>query len=180
MRIIGGKYRGKKLFSPESDNIRPTSDRAREALFNILRSKSGGNFSEMKLLDIFCGSGAFALEAISQGFSEVCMVDIDTKAATKNAKLFENEKANIKIVKADAKNFILGAEKYDVLFMDAPYNKGLTEPALVCASAYLQNNALCLIELHKNEQIKLPTNFQLIDERKYGLAKVIIARFITE
>ena len=71
MRIIGGKYRGKKLFSPESDNIRPTSDRAREALFNILRSKSGGNFSEMKLLDIFCGSGAFALEAISQGFSEV-------------------------------------------------------------------------------------------------------------
>lgn len=180
MRIIGGKYRGKKLFSPESENVRPTSDKAREALFNIMRSRLGYDFSGMRLLDVFCGSGAFGLEAVSQGFSEVCMVDIDTKAVTKNAKLFENEKANIKIVKADAKNFILGTEKYDVLFMDAPYNKGLTEPALVCACKFLQKNALCLIELHKDEDISLPINFQLIDERKYGLAKVIIARFITE
>ena len=180
MRIIGGKYRGKKLFSPESENVRPTSDKAREALFNILRSKLGSDFSCLKLLDVFCGSGAFALEAVSQGFSEVCMVDIDTKSAIKNAKLFENEKANIKIIKADARNFVLGPNKYDVLFMDAPYNKGLTEPALVCASKFLQKNALCLIELHKDEVLVLPQNFKLIDERKYGLAKIVIVQHVIE
>ena len=78
MRIVGGKYRGKKLISPMSQNVRPTSDKAREALFNILRSRLGGNYSKLKLLDIFSGSGAFGLEAISQGFAEVALIDIDT------------------------------------------------------------------------------------------------------
>ena len=95
MRIIGGKYRGKKLFSPVSENVRPTSDKAREALFNILRNRLGGNFTEYKLLDVFAGSGAFGLEALSQGFAKVGLVDIDTKDLHKNVKLFENEKAKI-------------------------------------------------------------------------------------
>ena len=77
MRIIGGKYRGKKLISPVSKNIRPTSDKAREAIFNILRNKFGGNFYGRKLIDVFAGSGAFGLEALSQGFSEIALVDID-------------------------------------------------------------------------------------------------------
>ena len=71
MRIIGGKYRGKKLISPSSENVRPTSDKAREALFNILRSRLSGGFAQLKLVDIFAGSGAFALEALSQGFAKI-------------------------------------------------------------------------------------------------------------
>jgi len=71
MRIIAGNYRGKKLFSPESDKVRPTADRAREALFNILHSSLEKDWSAYKLLDVFAGTGAFALEALSRGAAAV-------------------------------------------------------------------------------------------------------------
>ena len=87
MRIIGGKYRGKKLFSPRSENVRPTSDMTREALFNIMRNRLGQDFSSLKLIDIFSGSGAFGLEALSQGFAKVTLVDIDINDLQKNVKL---------------------------------------------------------------------------------------------
>ncbi len=175
MRIIGGKYRGKKLFSPESANVRPTSDRAREALFSILRSKLG-NFDGHKLIDVFCGTGAFALEALSQGFAKVAVVDMDIRAVSKNAALFAAERANIQIINCDAAR-LRGVPEYDVLFMDAPYNKGLSEPALAAVASMLKTNALCLIEVHKDEQLNLPEQYELLQERRYGLAKVIIARF---
>ena len=178
MRIIGGKYRGKKLFSPMSDNVRPTSDKAREALFNIMRSRLGQNFSSLKLIDIFSGSGAFGLEALSQGFSKVVLVDIDTKDLQKNVKLFENEKTKIEVVKADVTKFIPVSDKFDVVFMDAPYNKGLSEIALQNVAKYLNDGALCLIELAKNEVCNLSECYRLLDERNYGIAKVVIAEFI--
>jgi 16S rRNA (guanine966-N2)-methyltransferase len=177
MRIIGGKYRGKKLFSPQSENVRPTSDKAREALFNILRNKVGANFSEYKLIDVFAGSGAFALEALSQGFAKVVLVDIDTKDLQKNVKLFEYEKAKIEVVKADATKPLPISEKFDVLFMDAPYNKGLTEKALQSVAGNLKEKALCLVELEKNEACDFPSCYNILDERRYGIAKVIIAEF---
>lgn len=178
MRIIGGKYRGKKLISPVSGNVRPTSDKAREALFNILRSKLGSDFSGLNLLDVFCGSGAFGLEAISQGFAYVTMIDIDPCDALKNVNLLSQEKSKINLLKGDACKITSKNEKYDVMFMDAPYNKGLTEKALVNISSWLKNGALCLIEVEKNEKCDLPDGYKLSDERHYGLAKVIIAEFL--
>ena len=178
MRIIGGKYRGKKLFSPQSENVRPTSDKAREALFNILRNKLGTNFGEYKLLDVFSGSGAFGLEALSQGFAKVALVDIDVKDLQKNVNLFEYEKAKIEVIKADVTKPLQLSEKFDVLFMDAPYNKGLSEKALLNVKTNLNNGALCLVELEKNEVCEFPENYHIIDERRYGIAKVVIAEFI--
>lgn len=178
MRIVGGKYRGKKLFSPISQNIRPTSDKAREAVFNILRSKLGNDFRRLKLIDVFSGSGAFGLEAISQGFGKVCLVDIDTNDLMKNVGLFPLEKNNISVVKADINKKIMFKDKFDVLFSDAPYNKGLSEIALNALIPYLNNEALCFIEVEKNENINLPQQFRIIEERKYGIAKLLIAEFI--
>lgn len=178
MRIIGGKYRGKKLFSPVSENVRPTSDKAREALFNILRNRLGGNFTEYKLLDVFAGSGAFGLEALSQGFAKVGLVDIDTKDLQKNVKLFENEKAKIDIIRADATKPLPVSEKFDVIFMDAPYNKGLTEKALISIKDVLKNGALCLVEINKDEICDFPKEYHILDERQYGIAKIVIAEFI--
>ena len=178
MRIIGGKYRGKKLFSPQSENVRPTSDKAREALFNILRSRLGANFGEYKMLDVFSGSGASGLEALSQGFAKVALVDIDVKDLQKNVKLFEYEKAKIEVIKADVTKPLQLSEKFDVLFMDAPYNKGLSEKALLNVKTNLNNGALCLVELEKNETCEFPENYHVIDERRYGIAKVVIAEFI--
>lgn len=179
MRIIGGKYRGKKLFSPESANVRPTADRAREALFNIMRSRLGGSLGELKLLDAFAGSGAFALEALSQGFGKAAMVDIDTRAATKNAALFPAEKDNLKIIRGDVRGLGKAPDAYDVLFMDAPYQKGLSEPALRCLAeqGWLQPGALCLIEVEKDEALTLPDAYDELEVRRYGLAKVVIAEF---
>ena len=177
MRIIGGRYRGKKLISPASDKVRPTSDKAREALFNILRSRLGNDFGTLRLIDIFAGSGAFGLEALSQGFALVALVDIDTRDLQKNTALFANEQNRIKIMRADVTKAFALPEKYDVLFMDAPYNQGLTEKALVNAAAVLTKGALCLIEVEKNEACPLPEGYKLLDERRYGLAKVLIAEF---
>ncbi len=73
MRIIGGIYRGKKLFSPLSDKIRPTADKARESVFNIIFSKSEKPWGQIRLADIFCGTGAFGLEAISRGAANVAL-----------------------------------------------------------------------------------------------------------
>ena len=179
MRIIGGKYRGKKLFSPRSESVRPTSDKAREALFNIMRNRLGQDFSSLKFIDVFSGSGAFGLEALSQGFAKVVLVDIDINDLQKNVKLFENEKNKIDVIKADVTKAIPTSDKFDVVFMDAPYNKGLSEKALISVVKCLNNGALCMIELAKNEICMLPENYRLLDERTYGIAKVLIAEFIS-
>ena len=175
MRIIGGKYRGKKLFSPLSDKVRPTSDRTREALFSILRSRLGADFRKLKLLDVFAGSGAFALEGLSQGFAKVTLVDIDTSSLLKNVNLFALEKDRINVIKADATKPISDNNKYDVLFMDAPYLQGLSEKALVNCAMLLNSGALCLIEIRKDEKLTLPENYRYVDEKRYGLAKIVIA-----
>ena len=180
MRIIGGKYRSKKLFSPQSEAVRPTSDRAREALFNILRSKLGSDFSNLKLIDIFAGSGAFALEAVSQGFGKVCLVEIDLSSAAKNAAMFVAEKNKITLLQDDATKLFKVGDVFDVLFMDAPYNKGLSEKSLLAAAErkILNKNALCLIEVEKNESCNLPSQYELLETRNYGIAKILLARFM--
>ena len=87
MRIVAGKYRGKKLFTPDYEGVRPTSERAREALFSILYSRLGG-LGECKVLDIFAGTGAFGLEALSRGAAKVAFVDKNPKLLNKNTALF--------------------------------------------------------------------------------------------
>lgn len=179
MKINGGKYRGKTLFSPQSDKVRPTSDRMREAVFNILRSKLGFDFSKQVFYDVFSGSGAMGLEAVSQGFGKVYFFDADLNATLKNIRLFANEAARLKTVSGDVLKARPVEDKADVLFMDAPYRQGLSEPALayLAASGFLEPNALCLVEVEKNEPCRLPPQYELLDERKYGLARLIIARF---
>ncbi|MBE6459197.1 MAG: 16S rRNA (guanine(966)-N(2))-methyltransferase RsmD [Alphaproteobacteria bacterium] len=179
MKISGGKYRGKKLFSPQSEEVRPTSDRMREAVFNILRSRLGFNFSNKVFFDVFAGSGAMGLEALSQGFNQVFFFDKDTTTLQKNVKLFAGEEAHIHVISGNVLQLRLVDMRADVLFMDAPYNKGLTEDMLqkFALEAFLNDGALCLIEVEKNEKCILPSSFELLDERRYGLAKLIIAKF---
>jgi len=177
MRIVGGKYRGKKLFSPVGESVRPTSDKAREALFSIIRSRLGADFSCLNLLDLFAGSGAFALEAVSRGFAKVVLVDIDVSNLQKNVGLFEAEKSKISVIRTDVAALEYRGEKFDVLFADAPYAKGLSEVALAKAMPLLKKGALCLIEMHKDENCLLPKEYKLLDERRYGIAKIVMAEF---
>ena len=164
------------MYSPTSSNVRPTSDKAREAVFNILRAKIG-SFIGKTFFDVFAGSGAIGLEALSQGFKTVYFFDIDTKDLQKNVNLFVNEQPNIKIEKKDVTKISNVLEKADVLFMDAPYNLGLTEKALenLLQIDALKAKTLCVIEIEKSENLTLPAKLRFIDERKYGLAKIVIA-----
>lgn len=182
MRIIAGHYRGKKLFSPLSDNVRPTADRAREALFNVLNSSLDKDWSAYKLLDVFAGTGAFGLEALSRGAAEIGLVDIDTRSLQKNIALFPTEKERITVYAQNALSLPQAPQSYDVLFMDAPYNRGLSTPALerLAEKGWLNAEALCLVEVEKNEQLQIPAGYTFLNERIYGLAKIIFLRYAPE
>ena len=173
MRIIGGLYRGKKLLSPKSETIRPTSDKARESVFNILHSKLTKEWNQLRLVDIFAGTGAFGLEALSRGACNVTLVDIDTSALSKNCALFPNEKNKINIIKADASSLPPARQAFDIIFMDAPYNKGLSEAALlsVLKNNWLIPDGICIVETSADEELDIPTRLTLIDTRRYGIAK---------
>ncbi len=175
MRIISGIYRGKKLISPDSPDVRPTSDRARESVFNILQSKLNKPLCEICLADVFAGSGAFALEAISRGVKKAFLIDLDTRSASKNIALFPKEKERIHLIKSDVQKLPLAPCACELIFMDAPYKKGLSEKAL--ASLYekkwLADNALLIVEVEKTENLIVPEPFETIDTRIYGLAKII-------
>lgn len=175
MRIVAGQYRGKKLWTPEGKEVRPTSERAREAIFNILNSHLGSDYSTVRLADIFAGTGAFGLEALSRGAASVTLVDKDTSLAAKNAKMFVKEQAKIKLIKADALNLPHLRDKFNMVFMDAPYAKGLTEEVLkqLLEKDWLEPNSLCIVEIKKDEHIDIPQKYELLDERVYGLARIL-------
>ena len=99
--------------------------------------------------------------------------------AAANAALFPDEKARIKLLRADAAKLGTSVEKFNLLFMDAPYNQGLSEKALasVANGGWLEPGALCLVEIEKKEQIKIPENYEVLEERIYGLAKILFMEF---
>jgi len=173
MRIVAGKYKAKQLFVPKGVDVRPTLERTREALFSILYSK-GIDLSKTNVLDVFAGTGAFGFEALSRGARKVTFIDKDTQPVLKNASLFEAEKDKINIIKANVSDLPLINEEYNLIFMDAPYAKGLTEQAIesLIKTDLMMDNALCLVETRKDENIDFPNNFDLCDERVYGIAKI--------
>ena len=178
MRIIGGKYRGKKLFSPLGKEVRPTAERAREAVFNILYSHLNVEYKELSVADIFAGTGAFGLEAISRGFKSATFIDMDITTVTRNAKMFLTEQDKIKIIKANALNLPRLRNQFNIIFMDAPYAKGLTEKVLsqIIMKNWLDDNGLCIAEVRQDENVIIPDTLELIDERLYGLARILFLR----
>ena len=176
MRIIAGTRKGKKLFTPKNDNVRPTTDRTREAIYSILFARLEKEFSQYKVLDIFAGTGAFGLEALSRGAKEVCFVDLDLSLAKKNVDLCGF--LNVSFIRSDARKIGKARSYFDLVFMDAPYNKGLTEPVLenLFNKGYLSVDTLLIVEVEKNEDIVLDARFTLIDERVYGVSKVLFLK----
>lgn len=179
MRIISGTYRGKNLFTPKINTVRPTSDRAREAIFSIINSKFG-SLEDACVLDVFSGTGAFALEALSRGAKEVCMIDKDTTLSAKNAALFVRETAKIKLLRTDALNLPTAPKAYDIIFIDAPYSQGLTEKALIQLEqkGWLKPTTLIITELSKSDPLAIPETFIELDTRTYGIAKFIFLKQI--
>lgn len=167
MRIIGGKHKGRKLKEFDINCVRPTSDRAREALFNILSSDIAG----ASFLDVFCGTGAIGLEAVSRG-ATVTFVDSDRRSV----KLVNDNLALIKesanVVSESAEEFFKRNKTgYDIIFLDPPYNydnyKGLTE--LIFRSGALNKGGRLIVERTAKAAPEYFSGFTVADVRKYGL-----------
>jgi 16S rRNA (guanine966-N2)-methyltransferase len=178
MRIVAGKFRGKQLSSPEDDSIRPTADRVRESVFNILASRFGPNFDGLRVLDLFAGTGALGLEALSRGASNVVFVDTGAEARGLIRDHIEAFGAGgvAKLLRRDATSLGPAGTMGPVglVFLDPPYGKGLGEQALVSlkAGGWLKPETLLVLEESSETILNLPEGFTLDDRREYGAAAV--------
>jgi 16S rRNA (guanine966-N2)-methyltransferase len=178
MRIVAGKFRGKQLTSPEDDSIRPTADRVRESVFNILASRLGPSFDGLRILDLFAGTGALGLEALSRGAANVVFVDTGVEARGLIRDHIEAFGAGgvAKLLRRDATN--LGPAgtmgPVDLVFLDPPYGKGLGEKALVALNGggWLKPDTILVLEESAEVPVDLPTGFILDDRREYSAAAV--------
>ena len=182
MRIVGGRLRGRALATPKSQGIRPTADRLREALFNILIHAYGDPITGARVLDLFAGTGALGLEAVSRGAAFALFVDDGAEA---RALLRQNVEALglgaiTRIFRRDATK--LGpahpVEPFSLVFLDPPYGKGLAEKALVSAreGGWLTDNALIVIEEAVEAGFKAPEGYEEIERRKYDDTEFIVLR----
>lgn len=186
MRIVGGKFGGKTLVSPNSDAVRPTSDRVRESLFNILAHGDFGQdddiFHQARILDLFAGTGALGIEAISRGAISALFVEDGIEARGLLRQNIENFglTGNARVFRRDATN--LGpCQKYgpfSLVFLDPPYGRSLGEKALQSAidGGWLSENALCVWEESATAEIDIPAQAELLDARKYGDTMIRILR----
>jgi len=185
LRIVGGVHRGRRLAAPAGETVRPTSDRAREALFNILSHGSfaagGLPFAGRPVLDAFAGTGAVGLEALSRGASAAAFIEDGREALAalrRNvAALSEEERAHI--VAGDATRPARAAMLCAAAFLDPPYRSGLGGPALsaLAGAGWLMPEALAVVELAAREEFFPPAEFAAIDERVYGAARLVFLRY---
>jgi 16S rRNA (guanine966-N2)-methyltransferase len=182
MRIVGGHLRGRTLAAPKSQAIRPTADRLRESLFNILLHACGDPISGARVLDLFAGTGALGLEALSRGAAFTLFVDDGAEA---RALLRENVTALglggvTRIFRRDATR--LGAahpvEPFTLAFLDPPYGQGLAEKALASAltGGWLVPEALVVVEEAAKAAFAAPDGFDELERRVYDDTALIILR----
>ena len=184
MRIVGGRLRGRALAAPKSQAIRPTADRLRESLFNILVHSYGDPVTGARVLDLFAGTGALGLEAVSRGAAFALFVDDGAEA---RALLRENVEALglaavTRIFRRDATR--LGpahpVEPFSLVFLDPPYGKGLAERALASAreGGWLTDDALIVVEESIDADFKASGGFEETERRRYDDTEFIILRHV--
>lgn len=188
MRIVGGKFRGRQLATPRGRAIRPTSDRIREALFDILQHGTHANLGltlpqNMIVLDVFAGTGAIGFEALSRGAAHVTFIEKDTAAC----RVIEKSSRSLDVTMdmtllrrnalrpADPPK---GAKPADILFLDPPYRSDMAAPTLQAlrARGWVSRAALSVVEIASNETFEPPRGFVSADERRYGDTTLVFLR----
>ncbi|MEZ5788528.1 MAG: 16S rRNA (guanine(966)-N(2))-methyltransferase RsmD [Xanthobacteraceae bacterium] len=184
MRIVGGRLRGRKLAAPASQAIRPTSDRLRESLFNILAHAYGDLVEGARVLDLFAGTGALGLEALSRGASFALFVDDGAEA---RALIRQNvETLGVggvsRIFRRDATRLgpVHPLQPFSLAFLDPPYGKGLAEQTLASArdGGWLSPGALVVVEESIDASFKTPEGFEELARRRYDDTELIFLQTI--
>jgi 16S rRNA (guanine966-N2)-methyltransferase len=188
MRIVAGKHRGRRLLAPPGPEVRPTSDRAREALFNILghgrfAAASGPAWQDAVVLDAFAGTGALGLEALSRGAGEAYFLENNRAALDMLRRNIDalGETARAHLRSADATTPPPAGKPAGLAFLDPPYWSGLAAPALtaLAKAGWLEPGALAVVEVAAKEDFDPPSGFELLDERRYGAARLLFLSALT-
>jgi len=183
MRVVGGRLRGRALKGPSSHAIRPTTDRLRESLFNILAHAYDDAVTDARVLDLFAGTGALGIEAISRGASFALFVE---EGAEARALIRANVETlglggATRLFRRDATR--LGPahpiEPFDLVFLDPPYGRGLAERALSSAreGSWLAPDALVIVEEAADSGFEAPEGFETLDQRTYDDTMLMVLRF---
>jgi 16S rRNA (guanine966-N2)-methyltransferase len=191
MRISAGKHKNRKIVTAlkskggqgEELHYRPTSERTRQAIFNIIENSSKISEHILKnavVADICCGSGSFGLEALSRGAKRVYFIDASLEQIELVKFNIESikETPNAHFIKARIPAIPLGSEKCDIIFIDPPYWSKLIPETLVnlASNGWLAENHVIIIELSKREEPVLTNEFEIFDLREYGKTKLIFCR----
>ena len=180
MRIVAGHWRGRRLNGPRDQAIRPTSDRAREALFAILEHGEP-TLRGARFLDLFAGTGAIGLEAASRGAAEVLLVE---SAADALAVIRRNLEAlgrppQARLMVTDARRLPPAPHSFEIAFLDPPYRSGLAVPALEgLRQGWLAPGARIVVELAAREDLTPPQGYEIEQERRYGAARFLFLRAV--
>lgn len=184
MRIIGGKWRGRVLVAPEGRAVRPTSDRAREAVFNMLLHRfedEDWSLEGARVVDAFAGSGAMGLEALSRGAAHATFIDNARDSVTAiraNAHALDLLAA-ADIVTADATRPPRTVAPCSLAFLDPPYELDIARDALaaLAGAGWLAPGALCVVEVKATSELVPPPDFRIEDERVHGKARIVFLRW---
>ena len=198
MRIVGGRHKGRAIKAPPGRDVRPTSDRVRESVFNILlHGIDEFDIDGVTVLDVFSGTGALGLEALSRGAAHATFIDQDRKAlavARENAAHLK-EWRNTTLLNLDATRLapppLAAKAPCGLAFVDAPYEKGLTGPSLLglankgltgpsllglANKGWISTGSVIVCEVGAAEPLDVPRAYELIDERTYGAARITFLR----
>lgn len=189
MRIIGGQFKGRLLHTPMDKNTRPLKDLARESIFNLLIHSKNILFEleNSNILDLYSGTGSFGLECLSRKAKKVYFVENEKKAIYILKKNIETLKVEnkIKIYNSDAIDFIKNEDllesKFNLIFCDPPFKnsniKNLIE--IIFSKKILKEKGIIILHRYKNTSDKFPNFFETLDERKYGISKIIFGKLTT-
>ncbi len=184
MRIIGGNFRGKKIFIPKDKKTRPLKDLVKESIFNlILHSKKFDcSLDNSTVLDLFSGVGSFGLECISRNSKKVIFIEnyiLALDILKKNLNSF-NINDKYEIIEKDCFNFFNSGhffnEKFDIVFIDPPYKEKRTDVLIntILENQILKKDGIIIIHKHKKDESIANTKLKIIDQRNYGISKIIV------
>lgn len=181
MRIVGGRLKGRPLDAPPGRKLRPTSDRARESVFNILTHREDTRLDGAIVLDGFAGTGAMGIEALSRGAARATFMDTDAEAVSfcrRNLEHMGEGKESARVLRGDCLNPPQASEPCSLVFLDPPYDMALAASALTALrdARWIADGALCVVELGRKDTFDPPPGFTIEDERRYGAARMVFLK----